>query len=96
VVVGAGTAGAACALYAARAGLAVTVSYVEADLRFHLGLPALAGNGHLVEVVRDLRRRSRLYGLTAPAEQGRLEASAEEHWRYSTRSPTATRKRYGR
>jgi DNA-binding GntR family transcriptional regulator len=55
------------------------ISYVEADLRFHLGLLALSGNGHLVEVVRDLRRRSRLYGLTALAEQGRLEASAEEH-----------------
>ncbi|MFI1168954.1 GntR family transcriptional regulator [Streptomyces sp. NPDC020801] len=55
------------------------IAYVEADLRFHLGLLALAGNGHLVEVVRDLRRRSRLYGLTALAEQGRLRASAEEH-----------------
>jgi DNA-binding GntR family transcriptional regulator len=38
-----------------------------------------AGNGHLVDVVRDLRRRSRLYGLTALVEQGRLKASAEEH-----------------
>ncbi|MFF5955506.1 GntR family transcriptional regulator [Streptomyces luteogriseus] len=55
------------------------IAYVEADLRFHLGLLALAGNGHLVDVVRDLRRRSRLYGLTALVEQGRLEASAEEH-----------------
>ena len=55
------------------------IAYVEADLRFHLGLLALAGNGHLVEVVRDLRRRSRLYGLTALAAQGRLQASAEEH-----------------
>ncbi len=52
---------------------------MEADLRFHLGLLALAGNDHLVQVVRDLRRRSRLYGLTALVEQGRLEASAEEH-----------------
>ncbi|MXM65549.1 FCD domain-containing protein [Streptomyces sp. HUCO-GS316] len=55
------------------------IAYVEADLRFHLGLLSLAGNGHLVEVVRDLRRRSRLYGLTALVEAGRLEASAEEH-----------------
>ncbi|MFD3629238.1 MULTISPECIES: GntR family transcriptional regulator [unclassified Streptomyces] len=55
------------------------IAYVEADQRFHLGLLALAGNGHLVEVVRDLRRRARLYGLTALVEQGRLEASAEEH-----------------
>ncbi|NJP49755.1 GntR family transcriptional regulator [Streptomyces sp. SBST2-5] len=55
------------------------IAYIEADLRFHLGLLRLAGNRHLVEVVRDLRRRSRLYGLTALAEQGRLRASAEEH-----------------
>ncbi|MFJ3669848.1 GntR family transcriptional regulator [Streptomyces sp. NPDC090106] len=55
------------------------IAYVEADLRFHLGLLSLAGNGHLVEVVRDLRRRSRLYGLTALARAGRLDASAEEH-----------------
>jgi DNA-binding GntR family transcriptional regulator len=55
------------------------IAYVEADLRFHLGLLALAGNDHLVEVVRDLRQRSRLYGLTALVEAGRLEASAQEH-----------------
>ncbi|SNX64590.1 GntR family transcriptional regulator [Streptomyces sp. TLI_55] len=55
------------------------VAYVEADTRFHLGLLALAGNAHLVEVVRDLRARSRLYGLTALVEAGRLPASAEEH-----------------
>jgi DNA-binding GntR family transcriptional regulator len=55
------------------------VAYVEADTRFHLGLLALAGNAHLVEVVGDLRKRSRLYGLTALLEAGRLRASAEEH-----------------
>ncbi|MEV5399802.1 GntR family transcriptional regulator [Streptomyces cellulosae] len=55
------------------------IAYIDADQRFHLGLLALAGNAHLVEVVRDLRRRSRLYGLTALAEQRRLRASAEEH-----------------
>ncbi|MFR0356028.1 GntR family transcriptional regulator [Streptomyces sediminimaris] len=55
------------------------IAYIEADLDFHLGLLALAGNGHLVDVVRDLRRRSRLYGLTALVEAGRLRASAEEH-----------------
>ncbi|MDX2709672.1 GntR family transcriptional regulator [Streptomyces sp. PA03-6a] len=55
------------------------ISYVEADRRFHLGLLALAGNEHLVEVVGDLRKRSRLYGLTALAERGLLRASAEEH-----------------
>ncbi|MCS0634759.1 GntR family transcriptional regulator [Streptomyces sp. LP05-1] len=55
------------------------VAYVAADLRFHLGLLQLAGNHHLVRVVRDLRERSRLYGLTALVEQGRLRDSAEEH-----------------
>lgn len=55
------------------------IAYVEADRRFHLGLLALAGNQHLVEVVGDLRKRSRLYGLTALAERGLLEASAQEH-----------------
>ncbi|MGW2857218.1 GntR family transcriptional regulator, partial [Streptomyces sp. NPDC001215] len=55
------------------------IAYVEADTRFHLGLLALAGNGHLVEVVGDLRKRSRLYGLTALVEAGRLLASAQEH-----------------
>lgn len=55
------------------------IAYVEADTRFHLGLLALAGNSHLVEVVGDLRKRSRLYGLTALLEAGRLLSSAEEH-----------------
>ncbi|MFI9766782.1 GntR family transcriptional regulator [Streptomyces sp. NPDC052415] len=55
------------------------IAYVEADTRFHLGLLALAGNAHLVEVVGDLRSRSRLYGLTALVKAGRLLASAEEH-----------------
>jgi DNA-binding GntR family transcriptional regulator len=55
------------------------IGYIEADRRFHLGLLAMAGNGHLVEVVGDLRKRSRLYGLTALAERGLLEASAQEH-----------------
>ncbi|MCX4458429.1 FAD-dependent oxidoreductase [Streptomyces sp. NBC_01728] len=55
------------------------IAYVEADIRFHLGLLALAGNAHLVEVVGDLRERSLLYGLNALVEAGRLQDSAEEH-----------------
>jgi DNA-binding GntR family transcriptional regulator len=55
------------------------IAHVEADMRFHLGLLALAGNEHLVEVVRDLRKRSRLYGLHALVKAGRLETSAAEH-----------------
>ncbi|MGW4886109.1 GntR family transcriptional regulator [Streptomyces murinus] len=55
------------------------IAYLEADRRFHLGLLGLAGNAHLVQVVSDLRKRSRLYGLTALDANGRLVESAEEH-----------------
>ena len=55
------------------------IGYVEADRRFHLGLLALHGNRHLVETVRDLRSRSRLYGLTALVRADRLFDSAAEH-----------------
>ncbi|MGW7285793.1 GntR family transcriptional regulator [Streptomyces sp. NPDC054847] len=55
------------------------VAYIAADLRFHLGLLSLSGNQHLVEVVSDLRTRSRLYGLNALVTEGRLKASADEH-----------------
>lgn len=55
------------------------LQYLEADHRFHLELLALAGNRHLVEVVGDLRKRSRLFGLSSLNETGRLVASAEEH-----------------
>lgn len=55
------------------------LGYLEADRRFHLQLLALAGNLELVEVVRHLRDRTRLYGLEQLLAQGRLVASAEEH-----------------
>ncbi|WP_433429681.1 GntR family transcriptional regulator [Nonomuraea sp. CA-141351] len=55
------------------------LAYVDADLRFHVELLTLAGNGHLVEVVRDLRNRARLYGLSQLAERGTLAESAREH-----------------
>ncbi|MEQ7126573.1 GntR family transcriptional regulator [Actinopolymorpha sp. B11F2] len=54
------------------------IGYVEADRRFHLDLLALADNTRLVETVSDLRKRSRLYGLTQLKAE-RLLASAEEH-----------------
>ncbi|AOR30580.1 GntR family transcriptional regulator [Streptomyces fodineus] len=53
--------------------------YLEADRRFHLSLLALSGNDRLVETVGDLRKRSRLYGLTALDRRGELIPSAEEH-----------------
>ncbi len=55
------------------------IGYLEADRQFHLSLLALAGNERLVETVGDLRKRSRLYGLTGLDEHGELLPSAEEH-----------------
>lgn len=55
------------------------LTYVNADLRFHLELLGLAGNARLVEVVRDLRARARLYGLRGLADKGQLAHSAREH-----------------
>lgn len=55
------------------------LAYVEADNAFHLALLGLAGNEHLVDVVRDLRYRSRLYGVPGLAERDELEPSARQH-----------------
>ncbi|MGW2650151.1 GntR family transcriptional regulator [Streptomyces sp. NPDC001393] len=55
------------------------IGYLEADRRFHLSLLALCGNDRLVETVGDLRKRSRLYGLTALDQRGELIPSAQEH-----------------
>jgi DNA-binding GntR family transcriptional regulator len=55
------------------------IAHVAADMEFHLRLLALAGNRHLVDTVRSLRARSRIYGLRALAERGALVPSAHEH-----------------
>ncbi|HJR37863.1 MAG TPA: GntR family transcriptional regulator [Nocardioidaceae bacterium] len=55
------------------------IRYVEVDRQFHLALLALAGNRHIVEVIGNLRARSRLYGLHQLADRGQLAASAREH-----------------
>jgi DNA-binding GntR family transcriptional regulator len=55
------------------------IGYLEADRQFHLSLLALSGNDRLVETVGELRKRSRLYGLTALDERDQLLPSAEEH-----------------
>lgn len=55
------------------------IGHVRFDMEFHLALLGLAGNEHLVEVVRSLRARSRIYGLRVLAERGLLVASAREH-----------------
>jgi DNA-binding GntR family transcriptional regulator len=54
-------------------------AYLEEDRRFHLGLTALTGNPMLTAVVDDLRRRTRLPGLTALVGSQELAASAAEH-----------------
>ncbi|MFD3536806.1 GntR family transcriptional regulator [Streptomyces sp. NPDC058664] len=55
------------------------IAYLDSDRRFHLGLLALAGNARLVETVSELRKRSRLYGLTDLSQKGALVSSAQEH-----------------
>ncbi|CCH76501.1 Transcriptional regulator, GntR family [Nostocoides japonicum T1-X7] len=53
--------------------------YVALDTEFHLRFLALHGNDYVVEVVRDLRGRSRLFGLAEMAERGTLPGNAVEH-----------------
>jgi DNA-binding GntR family transcriptional regulator len=55
------------------------ITHVTLDMEFHLGLLALAGNPHLVETVRSLRARSRIYGLRSLAERDELVPSSREH-----------------
>lgn len=55
------------------------IGFVDADLAFHLQLLALAGNEQLVEVVRDLKMRSRLYDLPSMAERGEVGDCAKGH-----------------
>lgn len=55
------------------------VHFIERDTEFHTEFLALAGNSELVRIVRDLRNRSRLYGLEAVARAGTLVRSSEEH-----------------
>jgi len=54
-------------------------AYLEADVAFHLTLTAMLGNPLLVQMVSELRSRTRLIGLTALTETGRLTESAAEH-----------------
>ncbi|MHA3701059.1 GntR family transcriptional regulator [Jatrophihabitans sp. YIM 134969] len=62
---------------AARRGDLIT--HNRADLEFHTGLLALLGNHALVDLVRSLRIRSRLYGQASLAATGELAPSAHEH-----------------
>ncbi|SMQ72545.1 transcriptional regulator, GntR family [Plantibacter sp. VKM Ac-1784] len=53
--------------------------YLEADQAFHLALTAKLGNPLLVELVADLRGRTRLVGLAAMLDSQQLDRSAVEH-----------------
>jgi len=55
------------------------IAHVTIDLEFHTALLRLGGNEHLVEIVRSLRVRSRIYGLKTLAEQEQLIPSSHEH-----------------
>ncbi len=55
------------------------IRYIESDRRFHLELLGLGGNQRLVDIVDQLRARTRLYGLDRLAEEGQLARSAAEH-----------------
>jgi DNA-binding GntR family transcriptional regulator len=55
------------------------IGYLSADSDFHLALLQYAGNTRLIELVASLRSQTRLFGLSALSEQGRLAASAREH-----------------
>ncbi len=63
----------------ASASVGDLIGYIHSDRIFHLRLLGFAGNQQLVEIVRDLRDRTRLYGLERMVAQGRLVESAEEH-----------------
>ncbi|MEQ3550226.1 GntR family transcriptional regulator [Pseudonocardia nematodicida] len=57
------------------------IAYMRLDTEFHARFLALHGNSEIVSIVRQLRGRSRLYGLEALARSGRLVQTTREHMR---------------
>ncbi|MFE7128496.1 GntR family transcriptional regulator [Streptomyces sp. NPDC057617] len=55
------------------------IAHVTIDMEFHLTLLGLTGNSYLVETVRSLRSRSRIYGLSILAAHDQLVPSSHEH-----------------
>ncbi|WP_232789004.1 GntR family transcriptional regulator [Streptomyces odonnellii] len=55
------------------------IAHVAIDMEFHLTLLGLTGNSYLVETVRSLRSRSRIYGLSILAAHDQLVPSSQEH-----------------
>jgi DNA-binding GntR family transcriptional regulator len=54
--------------------------FLEADRDFHLSMLGLLENGRLVQMVEMLRDQTRLYGLRALAEEGKLVTTSLEHF----------------
>lgn len=55
------------------------VSFIQLDTEFHTEFLALHGNREIVKNVRNLRARSRLYGLERLAKSGTLLQTTREH-----------------
>ena len=55
------------------------IAHVTIDTDFHLTLLATTGNDPLVDTVRSLRSKSRIYGLRLLAERDELIPSSREH-----------------
>lgn len=55
------------------------VAHVASDIRFHLYLLSLWGNEEIVDIVRIMRSRSRLFGLRNAENRDFLLQSAREH-----------------
>ncbi|GAA5149606.1 GntR family transcriptional regulator [Microbacterium pseudoresistens] len=53
--------------------------FLDADHEFHLGLLRLAGNARLLQVVTELRGKTRLVGLAGMSGTDELRTSADEH-----------------
>ena len=53
--------------------------YLEADSEFHLSLLELTGNRRMVEIVSELRKQTRMVGLTRLRNTEVLRRSAQEH-----------------
>ena len=54
-------------------------AYLAADREFHLSLTAMLGNPVLVDILADLRERTRLVGLRSMLRTNELTVSAAEH-----------------
>ncbi len=55
------------------------IAYLDLDRHLHVELISQAGNDRLTEMIDRMRLQTRLFGLGALVESGRLVASANEH-----------------